>query len=314
VSIVVCTRNRPEHLARCLDALLALDYPEEAREIIVVDNASTDTRTADLVAGRPIRYVREERPGLNWARNRGITSAQFELIAFTDDDARPDRTWLRAIADAFADTSVSAATGLVAPVELDTEAQVQFELGYGGMGHGFAFRAHRWNAETRASEVLWASSFGVGATMAFRREVFDAVGPFDVALDVGTPSNGGGDVEMFHRVVASGRTLVYEPSALVWHTHRREWSSLRGLVFANGQSFGAYLLTCSRNGTVRRSAILWFALSSWFGGWLVPHVVRSTRSGFPLSLALLELTGALTSPFAYCAAQRRARQIRRKGC
>jgi len=151
--------------------------------------------------------------------------------------------------------------------------------------------------------------------MAFRRDVFKSVGTFDVALDVGTPSNGGGDVDMFHRVVAGGLTLVYEPCALVWHMHRREWPLLRRLVFANGQSFGAYLITCARNRTVCHSAILWFAFSRWLASWILPQLRRSMRSDYPRDLAVLELLGALTSPFAYWAAQARIRQqLRANAC
>ena len=63
--------------------------------------------------------------------------------------------------------------------------------------------------------------------MAYRRSVFDAVGPFDSALDVGTVTNGGGDLEMFFRVVKAGLPLLYEPRALVWHRHRRTMDELR---------------------------------------------------------------------------------------
>ncbi len=92
--------------------------------------------------------------------------------------------------------------------------------------------------------LLWASGFGVGVNMAFRREVLDAIGGFDVALDVGTPSRGGGDVALFHRFVARGYTLHYDPSALVWHTHRRQFAALHRQVYDNGRSFGCYLIRC----------------------------------------------------------------------
>ena len=68
VSVVVCTRDRADQLERCLAAVLALRHP--AFEVLVVDNASATDATATLAARHPVRYVREERPGLNWARNR----------------------------------------------------------------------------------------------------------------------------------------------------------------------------------------------------------------------------------------------------
>ena len=63
--------------------------------------------------------------------------------------------------------------------------------------------------------------------MAFRREFFAEAGLFDPALDVGTPTNGGGDLEMFLRVMKTGHALVYEPLAMVRHRHRRTYEDLR---------------------------------------------------------------------------------------
>jgi hypothetical protein len=131
ISVVICTRDRTDLLKGALESLLALDYPN--REIIVVDNAPSNNRTTEYVAGLPVRYVKEERPGLDWARNRGIAEARHEIIAFTDDDARPDRGWLRSIAAGFADPEVMAVSGLVSAAELETLPQEQFELVYGGM-------------------------------------------------------------------------------------------------------------------------------------------------------------------------------------
>jgi GT2 family glycosyltransferase len=173
------------------------------------------------------------------------------------------------------------------------------------MGHGFQRRAYR---EDRLGEkgLLWASGFGVGANMAFRRELFAAVGLFDVALDVGTPSGGGGDVEMFHRLVVNGFTLVYEPAALVWHTHRRELPALRRQLYDNGRGFASYLLTCARNRSISRRVILQFAIRSWLAGWILPRLTRPGR--LPRRLVAAELAGALRGPWAYHAAQAHARR------
>jgi glycosyltransferase involved in cell wall biosynthesis len=304
ISVVVCTRDRTDLLSGCLRALQALDYPRY--EVIVVDNAPSNNETAQLVASLPVRYIREERPGLDWARNRGIAEARHSIIAFTDDDARPDYNWLRAIGSAFLDSEVMAVTGLVAPAELETAAQQVFEFGYGGMGKGFRRRMFRLRDITQR-ELLWAHMFGVGANMAFRRELFAVIGSFDVALDVGTPSGSGGDLDMLHRVVAKGHALVYEPAALVWHIHRRSSSVLRRQLFDNGRGFGSYLFTCLRNGNVSRISILYFAMWDWLGWWLLRRLVRPR--GFSRRMIMAELLGALRSPIAYMAAQVHARKI-----
>ena len=304
ITVVICTRDRTDLLKNALEAILALDYPN--REIIVIDNAPANSSTAELVARLPVRYVKEERPGLDWARNRGIAEASHEIIAFTDDDVRPDRGWLRGIAAGFADREIMAVSGLVASAELETEAQTQFEFGYGGIVQYL----HRFKVEgskLSARELLWAKNYGVGANMAFRVKVFEAVGNFDPALDVGTATRGAGDMEMFHRILAKGYATFYEPRALVWNVHRRSGDALSRQLRDNGRGFGAYLLTCDRNRTVPRLEILKFAMFNWFGWWLVRRL--KTPGLLPRQLVVSELLGALDSPFAYRKAQLQAQQL-----
>ena len=90
VTVAVCTRDRTDDLARCLDSLSCLDYP--ALEVLVVDNAPSSNATERLVRTRypNWRYVCEPRPGLNWARNRAIIESSGEIIAYTDDDVVVD--------------------------------------------------------------------------------------------------------------------------------------------------------------------------------------------------------------------------------
>jgi glycosyltransferase involved in cell wall biosynthesis len=65
ISVVVCTRDRPALLECCLDSLARVQYP--AIEVLVIDNGSRDSQAADATLARGFRYVRECRPGLNWA-------------------------------------------------------------------------------------------------------------------------------------------------------------------------------------------------------------------------------------------------------
>nr|WP_255698964.1 glycosyltransferase [Tychonema sp. BBK16] len=304
ISVVICTRDRTDLLKGALEAILAVDYPD--REIIIIDNAPSNNSTAEFVAGLPVRYVKEERPGLDWARNRGIAEASHEIIAFTDDDVRPDRGWLRGIAAGFVDPEIMAVSGLVAPAELETEAQIQYEFGYGGMlQYLHCFKVD--GSQLTAQKLLWASAYGVGANMAFRRQVFQDVGNFDPALDVGTPTRGAGDIEMFHRILAKGYSTFYEPTAFVWHVHRRSGEALSRQLRDNGRGFGAYLLTCDRNRTVSRGAILHFAVFNWLNWWLLRRLRQP--GWFPRKLVVSELLGALQSPFAYREAQLQAQKL-----
>lgn len=219
VSVVVCTRDRPEQLKRCLGSLQNLTHNPE--EILVVDNAPGSDETRDLVSQFPdVRYIREPKPGLDVARNRGIHKASGDIVAFTDDDATVHPDWIARIRQGFKDPDVMAVAGLVLPAELETEAQYLFETHW-GFAKGYQKRvfakqffdkARRWGAP------VW--EIGAGANMAFRRKVFDMVGPFDERLDVGA-AGCSGDSEMWYRILAQEWTCRYEPSAVVYHYHRR---------------------------------------------------------------------------------------------
>ena len=141
--------------------------------------------------------------------------------------------------------------------------------------------------------------------MAYRREAFQRVGTFDTALDVGTPAAGAGDLDMFHRVLAAGLTLQYEPRALVWHQHRREIGELRQLFYNDGRSFAVYLHKLWRTRTVPRLTLLRYAVGSW-GSWLTGRVLKGLlgRHELPLPLLWAELSGAVSGFRAYRATYR----------
>ena len=307
ISIVVCTRDRPQALQRCLQSLQQLDGP--AYEVVVVDNASRDNQTAQIVATTPFRYVRENCPGLDWARNRGVAEARYDFIAYVDDDVQVSPDWLCGLTQAFADPKVAAVTGLVLPAELDTPAQQLFEQ-YSGMGKGEQIRYFRREMMSD-HQLIAVHQVGVGANMAFRRCVFETLGGFDTALDVGTPACGGGDLEMFHRVLAAGFTLCYEPMALVWHQHRRDMAALRRQLYYNGRSFGVYLINVYRHHGISRIVVVDFAVR-WVIGWLLARLLNCLlgRLRFPLNLVWAELWGACHAPWAYRATLLHDRAIR----
>ena len=309
VTVAVCTRDRTDDLARCLDAIQALDPPPD--QIVVVDNAPSTNDTRLLVIQRPgVRYVREPRPGLDWARNRAICESTSDIVAFTDDDVAVDRLWVGALKRTFADfPEAMAVTGLVLPYELETAAQLQFEE-YGGFGRGFERRVYRVDqahGERAVAEHGGTGKFGTGANMAFRKTVFAEIGHFDPALDVGTVTNGGGDLDMFFRVLRGGHTLVYEPAALVRHRHRRDRTQLVRQIENNGIGFYSYLV---RNALaqpedaadIRRLGAWWFC--AWDVKRTLLSLLQPGRIDRELSLA--ELAGSVRGLFRYQRARRAA--------
>jgi len=313
ITVAVCTRNRADQLLETLNALLAQTYSNF--EIVVIDNAPSNNSTRELceqfAAWPGLRYICEERPGLDWARNRAIAEAQGEILAYTDDDARPDPDWLEEFARAFADPQVDALTGLVVPAELETPAQITFEDLYGGFGKGFEQKLYHKSHPTRRAFPYAAGVYGAGCNMAFRRELFERIGQFDEALDVGTATGGGGDMDIFIRVLRSGATLLYEPRVVVRHLHRRDMAALERQMGGYARAFFAYLSKWAIIDRHRALDILGYAGRAWVL-WIFLKAVMSLlgRNGVPKAVAVAQFRNAPLGPLAYWQARRQVKHIR----
>jgi len=315
-SVIVCTRDREVDLRRCIESLMALKAPGDSRgEIVIVDNApATDAaqrvvleyQAADEEQGKPVlRYVREDRPGLNWARACGARVASGEIIAYADDDVVVDSLWITRILEQFADARVAAVTGLVMPFELETESQWLFEL-YGGFSRGFRRRVF----ETPSFRATDAGAAGAGANMAFRRSLVVDRQLFEVELDAGTVTRTGGDTYAFYRLLMEGYQVVYTPDAIAWHKHRGERGPLRDTLYGYSVGGFAYLTRCLlRHRDLR-------ALSSMVT-WLrndharqLYRLLRRRQKALPGDLVLAYLKGVVVGPVAYLRSRGNERRYR----
>lgn len=228
LSVIVCTRDRPQALAACLSALAAQHHPP--REIIVVDNSARRSAESVCAAHPQVCYVHEARPGLSVARNAGIAASRQPLLAFTDDDVEVHPHWTAELVRAFSQAEVEAVTGLVLPASLGSEAQQSFQFEMGGFGERFVpllFGPAFFSGSRHQGAQVWR--IGAGANMAFRREVFARIGGFDERLGAGA-AGCSEDSELWYRILASGGSCLYEPRAVVLHHHRSDWAGLRRQV------------------------------------------------------------------------------------
>ena len=279
LSIAICTKDRPQRLARLLTSLqgAVATSPFPSTEILVVDNASADTATRETVAGfAEARYVFEARVGLDFARNAAIHNAKGDLIAFLDDDVVVDREWIQGLLAACRGCpDAGGYTGLVLPYRLDTEAQIEFER-RGGFGRGFQAKTFHAASADNPLHPVGAGIVGAGCNMAFCRALLLALGGFDEALDTGGPLPGGGDLDIFYRVLRSGRPIVYEPRYAVYHEHRETISQLRRQYWTWGLGFMAFLIKSRRHDTPLKSKqnaiIRWWLLDR-----LAAFVVAASR-------------------------------------
>ncbi|MDQ3897384.1 MAG: glycosyltransferase [Actinomycetota bacterium] len=311
ITVVVCTRDRPEMLAACLKTLQQLRY--RRYEVVVVDNASCTDASRDCferLAGTDarFRYVREPVPGLSRARNRGMAEATTRYVAFTDDDTLVDPWWLDGIADGFARAPLTGCvTGLVPPAQLDFPAQRYFDrrFSWGSRMEPEVYRV----TDDRDPSTLYpysAGLFGTGANFAVDRRLLVDLGGFDEALGAGSPAGGGEELDVFVRVLRAGRPLVYQPSAIVWHVHRGEPRASRQQLFSYGVGLTAFLTKYLLDARTSREVLTRIrpgARRMW-GLWRAAAVDGRA----PVRLVLTEATGMAVGPVAYLRGRHRLRR------
>ncbi len=315
LSVAICTRNRPEKVGRALRSLLSQSRPP--LEILIVDNAPCDDATRTLVAREfpQVRYLREPVRGLDAARNLALRAAAGEVVAFLDDDAVADRDWAAAILAPFADPRVGASTGRVEAFEDVTDGQRLIEAS-GGYSRGCELvrlprDARRPLHGHRAPLIAWAVSVGSGCSMAVRRALALQLGGFDEALDTGAELPGGGDHDMLWRVLQAGYDLVYEPTALAHHEHRRAFAGAVDQLIGHQRALVAFLVkTVSR--TPGRKRLPLVAFVAWR---LLKPGLRLARRALgrdplPASVLLRMWAGCWAGLAAYPASSRAARRRR----
>jgi glycosyltransferase involved in cell wall biosynthesis len=229
ISVVICTRNRPQAIETCIRSLM--NSSDTNFELIVVDNNPDNDLTRRVVEMFPqVRYILEPRKGLDIARNTGARSAAHEIVAYTDDDVVIDSDWVRNVKCCFNDPKTMAATGMVMPVALNEWSQYVFER-YWGFNKGYkrvTFDSDFFHTHLEVGVPVW--EIGAGANMAFRKEVFDLVGYFDERLDVGA-AGCSGDSEMWYRILAEGFNCYYDPQLVAYHQHRESREALHHQIF-----------------------------------------------------------------------------------
>jgi len=214
-SIIICTYNRAESLKDTLAALAALKAPPDLQwEILVVDNNSRDHTHLVVEAAKRdwprLKYVFEPAQGLSHARNRGIAESVGEVILFTDDDVLPEADWLERTLAGLDEFQADACGGYIAPIWETPPPTWLTERFYG-------FLAVRTD---RSDDYLITepSQAPFGANMAFRKNVFDRVGLFDVRRGrQGNVLAGGEDIEFFERVLAAGLRAAFLGRSHVHH-------------------------------------------------------------------------------------------------
>ena len=191
VTLLIPAYNEAPVIARKIENSLALDYPPEWLEIVVVTDGSDD-ETVDITASYADRGVRlyhqSQRQGKIAAINRVMPQVEHEIVVFSDANAMIERGALRALVRNFADPSVGGVAG---------EKRVLS----GGEGLYWRYESFLKRCDSALSSVMGAA----GELFAIRRCLFEPP-PLDTLLD---------DFVISLRLVEAGWRVVYEPEAFV---------------------------------------------------------------------------------------------------
>ena len=300
ISIVIATHNRSSLLQRTLDQLRKQAY-EPGDEVIVVDNASSDT-TPKVIARAadefpvPLLVLSELNNGKGPALNAGIAAASGSVLALTDDDVLVADDWIATIRRIFQDSSIALVGGRVdplweqrAPDWLRVEQDAQ-DGRYSPLGSPLALQSYG-DAQPLGQRTA------VGANLAVRRAVCLTVGGIATEL---APRRGtllrAEDHEFCNRVRAAGYRCEYRPELRVRHWVPAErmrlryfvrwffWSGVAYAILGDADAFGA--------DGVRRPIPLYFArnflrasfsaLHGYVRGRRVDAAVAATEAAFSL--------------------------------
>jgi glycosyltransferase involved in cell wall biosynthesis len=201
VSVVVPVHNGATTVGEQIEALVGQTYPG-SYEVVVVDNNSTDETPSIVRAWSErapvVRMVAAtERSGAAYARNAGAKAARGDILAFSDADDVADSKWLEHLVAAIEDADVVG--GSIESERLNDALLLRWRpplpSGSSPISHGFL-------------------PYALGANVAFRRAVFDALGGFREDYPVGE------DVELVWRAQLTGRRFAFSPDAVVHYRYR----------------------------------------------------------------------------------------------
>lgn len=203
VTLVICTRDRPDSLDRCLRAAARLDPAPD--EVLVVDNTPGREVVRSLAEEHGARYTVEPVPGLSRARNRGFAESTSDIIAYIDDDAEADADWLGTLMEQFGDPLVAAVTGET----INSPALRDY----------FRPQPTRYvgNHDPLWFEMATFGGLGFGTNMAIRRSAVPWPKLFDERLGRGAPIRLAEESYAFASLLSRGFRAAHVPSAFVLH-------------------------------------------------------------------------------------------------
>ncbi len=245
LSIVIPSYNRANELERCLRSLFLLEYPHDRLEILVVDDASTDTTSTTLSSliqeaethNIQLRYVwHMHRQGVANSRNTGTEAAAYDLIAYIDSDCVATPTWLTELVPLFQDARIAAVGGVIRSYELQSILG-RYEDTCSSLYMG---------ARPQQVRLEGPLTYLPTANLIVRRTIWQHLGGF-------APLSQGEDVDFCRRILLSGAHIRYVPQGIVYHDYRTALKAFLKIRAAYATAEAALL---QRHPTERRILVL----------------------------------------------------------
>lgn len=247
VSVLVCTRNRPESLLRTVRSVLADAAPDI--ELIVMDQSEgTESQQALAgLAGDPrLRYTRTRARGKGASLNEGLRLARGAVVACTDDDCVASPGWARGMATAMESQPKAAIVFCnVVPEPYDP-----------AVGYVPAFERRRDRVLRSVADAR--DGLGLGAGMALRREAILALGGFDELFGPGSRFGSGDDWDIGVRALLSGWQVYDVASLSVLHHGFRTLAEGRSHALRDWVAIGAL---CAK--PIRAGHLSAIGLAAW---------------------------------------------------
>ena len=257
ISIVVLTYNRCQELKRCLDSLFGQSYKD--KETIVIDNGSSD-ETASSLKNYDLRVIKDGIKNKAYLRNLGLREARGEVVAYIDDDAVADPSWLYNIASTFVESNTIGAVGgpaltvgkqeILSLHELSKSSRIVklalslfnkivmggklWDIGVLGRGGAYSVGGSLPVSTTLPNPI--PVDILATCNAAVRKKAAEEINGFDENFIFNQE-----DGDLFLRVRNAGYQIIFNPQAMVTH-YVSPRKSTRASDFLLGHDYGFFLL------------------------------------------------------------------------
>jgi len=225
VTVVVPCRNEEKHIARCLESIVANDYPKEKMEILVLDGMSEDP-TREIVERYSERYpmirlVDNPQKHIPAAMNLGIREARGETIIKMDAHSTFRREHISlcvAYQEKYGAENVGGVCKITPGADTATARAIML-----GLGHRFG--SGNANVKVGVAKPTWSDSTAFGC---FKKDLFERIGMYDENLLSSS------DLDLNQRIQAAGGGILVVPDVVIDYVADANLRALRRHVFADG--------------------------------------------------------------------------------